>query len=133
MAEPAFPQNYLDPDVYETMGFAPLVKHAGTLYLAGVAPLKGGMAGLDVVGTTMAQQLAATLDVVATSLAMEGLGPDAILSWTIYTTDVGALSACVPEVLLPWLGGHRPACTIIGSNGMFHPQQMIEITVTARC
>ncbi|MEC7933445.1 RidA family protein [Tardiphaga sp.] len=126
------PTDYLEDDVYDAVGFSPAVLDGDTLYISGVAPLKGGLETLDLVGIDMQSQLSAILDVLGRILAGEGMAAANILSWTMYTSDMAALDAAIPGILLPWLGGHKPSCTIIGCSQLFHPDQKLEISVIAK-
>ncbi|MDX1875288.1 Rid family hydrolase [Mycolicibacterium sp. 120266] len=121
---------YLDPTLFDDLGIVQTIVANGTVYVSGIAPLTDGSGELDVVSTSLAEQLEYVLGVLERSLAAVGVGRDGLVAWTIYTTDVPALAACTP-LLKDWVGDHRPTSTWIGCSGFIHPQQLLELTATA--
>lgn len=49
----------------------------------------------------------------------------------VYLTNLREQSEPLTPILQEYIGEHRPALTVIGTTGMFYPQQPIEIRVVA--
>ncbi|WP_029625317.1 RidA family protein [Sphingomonas sp. PAMC 26605] len=49
----------------------------------------------------------------------------------VYLTDPRKQSDPLIPILQAYLGDHRPAGTVIGTTGLFYPDQLIEIRVVA--
>ena len=125
-------EDYLEADVFDALAFAPCSKAGDLLFISGVAPLRGNMSDLELVGLgDMAAQTSFVLKILKAILSKEDLDPSAIVNWTVYTTDMDQLMELAGAVLLPWLGDHRPSSTFVGCATLAHPQQMVEITATA--
>lgn len=118
---------YLTTELFTDLGISQTVTAGDTVYVSGIAPLT---AELDVVSTDLAEQLAFVLDVLDRSLIAAGTDRTRLVAWTIYATDLRALSGCLP-LLRDWVGEHRPTSTWIGCAGFIHPQQLLELTATA--
>ncbi|MHA7662702.1 RidA family protein [Mycolicibacterium sp. HS_4_1] len=121
---------YLDPGLFDELGIVQTIVANNTVYVSGIAPLTDASGELDVVGTSLAEQLEYVLGVLERSLAAVGVGRDGLVAWTIYTTDVPALAACTP-LLKQWVSNHRPTSTWIGCSSFIHPEQLLELTATA--
>ncbi len=121
---------YLDRQLFEDLGIVQTAVAGGTIYISGIAPLTGGVSGLDIVGETFETQLRFTLDVLERSLQSVGAGRAHLVAWTIYTTDIAALTACAP-LLKEWVGMHPPTSTWVTVAGLIHPQQQLELTAIA--
>jgi enamine deaminase RidA (YjgF/YER057c/UK114 family) len=123
---------YLGTDVHEAFGFAQVVRTGPFVHLAGIAPLSGSLSTLKLVGEGSAyQQLEFVLKVMRDLLASEGLGVEALASWTVYCTDVHAVLEVMPKLITPFVGEHRPASTLVGVSALFLPGQLVEIAALA--
>ncbi|CUW48070.1 RidA family protein [Novacetimonas hansenii] len=122
---------YLDADVFDAMGFSQSVRFGNMVHYAGVAPLKGGLKNLEVIGEDdAAGQIEFVLATLDACLKADGLTREHLLSWTIYTTDIAEFSAHA-ALLSEWVGPYRPASTIVEVSALFLPKQKLEITVFA--
>lgn len=123
---------YLGQDVFEAFAFHQSVRAGDTLYLSGIAPLRGNLESLELVGEgDIGAQLDFVLDILDRCLLAEGLERRHLVTWTFYTTDIQALSAVIPARLGPWVGAHRPSSTTLEIQGMIHPAQQLEVTAIA--
>lgn len=118
---------YLKPQLFDDLGIVQTVVAGDTVYVSGIAPLTPD---LDVVSDDLAEQLAFVLDVLDRSLASAGTDRTRLVAWTVYATDLTALSACLP-IFREWVGEHRPTSTWILCSGFIHPRQLVELTATA--
>ena len=121
---------YLDAEVFDELGIVQTAVVRDTVYISGIAPLTGGLAGMDIVGATFDEQLAYTLDILDRSLSASGADRSGIVAWTIYTTDMAGLTAAAPA-LRQWVGDHRPTSTWVTVAGLIHPDQLLELTAVA--
>ena len=118
---------YLTPELFDDLGIVQTVVADGTVYVSGIAPLTPE---LEVVSEDLAEQLAFVLEVLDRSLRSAGTDRTRLVAWTVYATDLTALSACLP-MLRDWVGEHRPTSTWIGCSGFIHPRQLVELTAIA--
>lgn len=118
---------YLTPELFDELGIVQTVVADGTVYVSGIAPLTPE---LEVVSEDLAEQLAFVLEVLDRSLRSAGTDRTRLVAWTVYATDLTALSACLP-MLRDWVGEHRPTSTWIGCSGFIHPRQLVELTAIA--
>lgn len=118
---------YLTPELFDELGIVQTVVADGTVYISGIAPLTPE---LEVVSEDLAEQLAFVLEVLDRSLRSAGTDRTRLVAWTVYATDLTALSACLP-MLRDWVGEHRPTSTWIGCSGFIHPRQLVELTAIA--
>lgn len=121
---------YLTPQLFDDLGIVQTVVANGTVYVSGIAPLTDAGGELEVVGADLAEQLSYVLGVLDRSLTAAGTDRSGLVAWTIYATDLTALSGCLP-MLREWVGEHRPTSTWIGCSGFIHPDQLLELTATA--
>lgn len=119
--------DYLTPQLFHDLGISQTVVANGTVYVSGIAPLT---ADLDVVSDDLTEQLRFVLDVLDRSLLSAGTDRTRLVAWTIYATDLTALSGRL-RLLREWVGEHRPTSTWIGCAGFIHPKQLLELTATA--
>lgn len=123
---------YLGQDVFEAFAFHQSVRAGDTLYLSGIAPLRGSLDSLELVGEgDIGAQLDFVLEILDHCLQAEGLERRHLVAWTLYTTDIQALSAVIPSRLGPWVGAHRPSSTTLEIQAMIHPAQQLEVTAIA--
>lgn len=120
---------YVDPAVFEQIGIVQTVVAGDTVYVSGIAPLTGGPE-LELVGATFAEQLGYVLEVLDRSLQSVGANRCDLVAWTVYTTDMAALTACAP-MLKDWVGVHPPTSTWVTVSGFIHPAQQLELTAIA--
>lgn len=123
---------YLGQDVFEAFAFHQSVRAGDTLYLSGIAPLRGSLESLELVGEgDIGAQLDFVLQILDRCLQAEGLERRHLVAWTFYSTDIQGLAAVIPARLGQWVGEHRPSSTTLEVQGMIHPAQQIEITAIA--
>jgi enamine deaminase RidA (YjgF/YER057c/UK114 family) len=123
---------YLGAEVFQTFAFSQSVRAGGLVHYAGVAPLRGSLENLELVGAgDMKAQFEFILHVIDDLLKADGLSRKHLVSWTFYTTKIGAFMDVVPTVLKPWVGADAPCSTTIEVSGFVHPEQMLEITAVA--
>ena len=129
MIERRYPDvGYLAEEVFRTFAFAHTIRAGNTLYLSGVAPLRGGLKEMEVVGVgNLRAQLEWVLEVLRRSLAAEGATFRNWVAQTVYVTDIAEL-ARVADVFLPFYGEHPPTSTWVEVKALFHPEQMVEIS-----
>jgi len=123
---------YFAPEVFAAFAFSQSVRAGDTVYYAGVAPLRGCLQAMELVGPgDMKAQLEFILQVIDGLLAADGLDRSKLVTWTFYTTRIALFMDVMPAILKPWLGGHAPSSTTIEVRGFVHPEQMLEITAIA--
>ncbi|QZY45761.1 RidA family protein [Mycolicibacterium austroafricanum] len=120
---------YVDKEVFEDIGIVQTAVAGDTVYVSGIAPLTGG-AELSLVATTFEDQLRFVLEVLDRSLQSVGANRCDLVAWTVYTTDMAALTACAP-LLKDWVGVHPPTSTWVTVSGFIHPEQQLELTAIA--
>jgi len=118
---------YLADEVFKTYAFTQTIKAGNTLYLSGIAPLKGDLKSLELVGEgDMRAQIEWILAVLKRCLAAEGATFRNWVAQTVYVTSVAEFVKAA-EVFNQFFGEHTPTSTLVEVKGLFHPQQMIEI------
>ncbi|MFA5119919.1 RidA family protein [Zavarzinia sp.] len=124
--------DYLGADVFDGLAFCQSVRAGDTVYYAGVAPLKGTLETLELVGAgDMAAQFDYVLGVIDACLKADGLDRSKLVTWTFYTTDIKTFIEVMPGILGPWVGDHRPCSTTVEVRAFVHPDQLVEVTATA--
>jgi 2-iminobutanoate/2-iminopropanoate deaminase len=119
---------YLAEEVFKTFAFTQTIRAGNTLYLSGVAPLRGGLKNLEVVGAgDLRTQVEWVLEVLKRCLAAEGATFRNWVAQTVYVTDITEL-ARIADVFTPFFGEHAPTSTWVEVKALFHPQQMVEIS-----
>jgi 2-iminobutanoate/2-iminopropanoate deaminase len=119
--------DYLAEEVFKTYAFTQTIKAGNTLYLSGIAPLKGDLKNLELVGAgNMRVQTEWILQVLKRCLAAEGATFRNWVAQTVYVTSVAEFVKAA-EVFSQCFGEHTPTSTLVEIKGLFHPQQMIEI------
>jgi len=119
---------YLADEVFKTFAFTQTIRAGNTLYLSGVAPLRGGLNDLEVVGAgDLRAQVEWALEVLKRCLAAEGATFRNWVAQTVYVTDITEL-ARIPDVFIPFFGEHTPTSTWVEVKALFHPRQMVEIS-----
>ena len=116
-------------EVYTTFGFTQTIKAGNTLYFSGVAPLRGDLANMEVVGEGDLQaQVEFVLEVIQRLLEVEGATFRNFVAQTVYTTDIAELGKIAADVFTRFFGEHAPTSTWLEVPALFHPQQMVEIS-----
>ncbi len=119
---------YIADEVFQTYAFTQNIKAGNTLYLSGVTPLKGDLENVEVVGAgDMRAQVAQTLEIVKRCLTAEGATFKNWVVQTVYTTNMAELQKTA-DVFREAFGGYSPTSTWVEIKGLFHPEQMIEIS-----
>ena len=118
---------YMAEEVFKTYAFTQTIKAGKTLYLSGIAPLKGDLKNLELVGEgNMRVQTEWILEVLTRCLAAEGATVRNWVAQTVYVTSVTEFVKAA-AVFSQFFGDHTPTSTLVEVKGLFHPQQMIEI------
>jgi 2-iminobutanoate/2-iminopropanoate deaminase len=118
---------YMAEEVFKTYAFTQTIKAGNTLYLSGIAPLKGDLKNLELVGEgNMRAQTEWILEVLKRCLAAEGATVRNWVAQTVYVTSIAEFVKAA-EVFNQFFGEHTPTSTLVEVKGLFHPQQMIEI------
>jgi enamine deaminase RidA (YjgF/YER057c/UK114 family) len=100
------------------------------LYCAGQTSVDGD--GNPMHAGNMAAQLAQAFDNLQAVLAEAGMGFHNVVRLNYYTTDVADYMEAARHVADPFASlGVKPAGTLLGVAGLFHPDIMIEIEATA--
>jgi 2-iminobutanoate/2-iminopropanoate deaminase len=102
-----------------------------TLYLSGVAPLKGDLASLELVGDgDMRAQIEWCLEVIKRCLATEGGAFHNWVAQTVYTPIWQSWSRSQTPFGRVF-GDSTPTSTVVEVKALLHPQQMVEIAGVA--
>ena len=118
---------YMAEEVFKTYAFTQTIKAGNTLYLSGIAPLKGDLKNLELVGAgNMRAQTEWILAVLKRCLAAEGATFRNWVAQTVYVTSVAEFVKAT-DVFTQFFGDHTPTSTLVEVKGLFHPQQLIEI------
>ncbi|TCB54809.1 hypothetical protein E0H85_15730 [Acinetobacter terrae] len=123
--------DYFKQDVFDAFAFSQVAQIGNLTFLSGVAPLKGSLADLQLVGSNAAEQLQFVLDTIEKCLEHAQLQKENIAAWTFYTTNIAEFSEIASPVLSAWLGEHKPTSTTVEVSALIHPEQKIEIAVIA--
>lgn len=118
---------YFGADVYKTFAYSQNVRAGNLLFVAGVTPLRGGVADLELVGEgDLRAQTQFVMDVLRKLLAAEGATFANWVEQTIYTTDIAELQKHV-DIFQDAFGDDGPNQTWAEVNSLFVPGQLIEI------
>jgi 2-iminobutanoate/2-iminopropanoate deaminase len=124
--------DYFKQDVFDSLSFSQVASVGDQFYISGIAPLKGGLNDLQIMGSTHEEQLSFILDTAKACFDECGLAVENLISWTIYVTDIEGFANVANQYLQNFLGEHRPACTLVQVAKMIHPEQLIEIAMIAK-
>jgi enamine deaminase RidA (YjgF/YER057c/UK114 family) len=117
----------MDEEVFTTNAFTQTIRAGNTLYLSGIAPLRGGLKNLEVVGAgDLKAQVEWTLEVMKRCLAAEDATFRNLVAQTVYTTNIAELSK-LGDLFRRVYGDYAPTSTWVEIKGLFHPRQMVEI------
>lgn len=122
---------YFHETLERQLGYAASVQTGSTVYLAGVISVDEAM---NVIGAgDMAAQISRIYDIIEQTLAMSDATLADVVREVIYTTDLAALAA--PDAsearTSRYRDGDPPAATAVQVSGLFSPEALIEIEVTA--
>src|SRR5712692_7225591 len=118
----------LAEDVFKTFGFTQTVKAGNTIYFSGIAPLTGDAANLQLVGEgDVRAQLEFCLQVQQRCLEAVGATFANLVAQTFYVTNMAEASAHF-DLFPKFYGDHTPSSTGVEVKGLFHSQQMVELT-----
>jgi enamine deaminase RidA (YjgF/YER057c/UK114 family) len=122
---------YFNEPIEKQLGYAASVQTGNTIRLAGVMSVDEAM---NVVGAgSMAAQISRVYDIIEQTLAMSGATLANVVREIIFTTDIAGLAA--PEAgaarTSRYSGCTPPAATAVQVSGLFAPEALIEIQVTA--
>jgi 2-iminobutanoate/2-iminopropanoate deaminase len=119
---------YLEQDVFEAYAFTQSVRVGNQLYLSGIAPLRGPMDRVSLVGLgDLRAQVRFCLEVLQRCLAAEGTGLERWVSQVAYFTDMGEAHKTA-DIFREVFGRYPMASTWVEVKGLFVPGQMVEIT-----
>lgn len=108
--------------------YAEAVRHGGTLYLSGIAPLDE--AGRVVGGPDARRQADAVFRTMQTILLAHGAGFADVVKLTVYLRDI-ADRAGVAQSRARWFAGARPASTLIAVSALGLPDMLLEVDAIA--
>lgn len=116
------------PDAPRPAGhYSQAVVHAGVVYLAGQLPIDPNWP--DAPHGTVEEQVTRVLRNVEAILRAAGSDLDALLTVTVYVSDI-ALWPRVNAAYAAVLGGHRPARTVVPVPSLHHGY-LVEVSATA--
>jgi enamine deaminase RidA (YjgF/YER057c/UK114 family) len=121
---------YMSKDVFEANAFTQTIRAGGTIYLSGIAPLRGSLKDIEVLGADLKTQIEWVLEVLKRCLAAEGLTLKNLVSVTVYVTAMDELVKLAP-MFREYFGGYTPTSTWVEVRRLFHPQQMVEVSGVA--
>jgi enamine deaminase RidA (YjgF/YER057c/UK114 family) len=117
----------MNEEVFTTNAFTQTIRAGNTLYLSGIAPLRGGFKDLEVVGGgELRAQVEWTLEIMKRCLAAEGATFRNLVAVTVYTTNITELVK-LGDLFRRVYGDFAPTSTWVEVKALFHPQQMVEI------
>lgn len=116
-------------DAHVQFGYAQAVQHAGLLHISGTASMGKGFAPVH--AGDFEAQLRHVYAAIGRTLDHHGLGFDAIVRETMYTTDMDALAAAMPLRRTFYGEGPYPAATAVEVRRLLLPELLIEIEVDA--
>lgn len=128
MAHPSQVQHYNEP-VEKQLGFAAIVQTGNTLRLSGIVAVD---AALNVVAPgDMIGQVNRVYDIMQETLAMNGATLEHVVNELIFVTDMKAFAAAGEARARRYAKCAPPAATVVQIAGLFLPEAMVEIQVTA--
>lgn len=86
------------------------------------------------VGATLVEQLDRAAANLATALRAVGARPEHLVALQIFTTDLPAYRAALPELGTAYrrhLGRHYPATSLLGVTELFDPGALVELVAVA--
>lgn len=116
-------------DAQQQIGFVQAVRHGDMLRLSGTASMGDGF--VPVHAGDFEAQLRYVYGAIATTLDHYGVGFEAIVRETMYTTDMDALAAAIPLRRSFYGDGPFPAATAVEVRRLLLPELLIEIEVDA--
>jgi 2-iminobutanoate/2-iminopropanoate deaminase len=116
-------------DAQQQIGFVQAVRHGDMLRLSGTASMGDGF--VPVHAGDFEAQLRHVYGAIATTLDHYGVGFEAIVRETMYTTDMDALAAAIPLRRSFYGDGPFPAATAVEVRRLLLPELLIEIEVDA--
>ncbi|AXI80968.1 Rid family hydrolase [Peterkaempfera bronchialis] len=123
--------DYLGASVFDTFAFAQTVVVGDTIHLSGMTPLRGEVDALELVcPDDLRGQTEFELDILRRSLGEVGARLADVVSVTVYTTDIDALTAHA-DLFRAAFGAVPPVATWVQVQRLLHPGQLVEITATA--
>ena len=102
-----------------------------TVWVAGEIAMN---AAGEIVGVTWADQFDAALRNVVAALTAAGAAPHDVVWMQIFTTDMEAYRAAVPDlgpIYRHHMDGHYPAMALVGVTELVEASALVEITATA--
>src|SRR4051812_14222301 len=106
------PSGYFGEDVYRAFGFTQVVRAGKTVHIAGVAPLRGGLDNMEVIGSgDLRAQITFCFEQLRLQLADEGLGLEHVVAHRMYVTDMAAFRGC-GDIMAGLFGDESPAPTL---------------------
>ncbi len=119
---------YLAEDAFQAYAFTQTIRTGSHLYLSGIAPLRGGVENIELVGKDdIRAQVAFCLEVLQGCLKAQGVGLENWVAHTVYGTDMNELHK-TRDIFVEVFGETPPTSTWVEIKGLFVPGQMVEIT-----
>ena len=128
------PHSIISPEgLPPARGFSHVVaaERGRTVWVAGEIAMN---AGGEIIGVTWADQFDAALGNVTVALAAGGAQPHHVVWIQIFTTDMEAYRAAVPElgpIYRHHMGSHYPAMALVGVTELVEASALVEIAATA--
>lgn len=123
---------WFEQDVYDTFGFADVVRAGDWLHFSGIVPLKGDMANLEVIHRgDFRGQYTWALEMLGTLLEKAGgTYPGDVVKVSVMVTSMASVNENC-DVFAEAFAGAYPAAKYIGVAELFHPEQLVEIDAVA--
>jgi 2-iminobutanoate/2-iminopropanoate deaminase len=122
---------YMSESVFKAFGFTQIVRDGRTVYISGIAPLRGGLEDLEIIGAgDLRAQIKFCFEVMRQQLAGEELGLEHVVAQTMYVTDMEAFRSC-GDIMAGLFGDASPSATVLGVTALFHPEQQFEVSAIA--
>jgi len=119
---------YIDPALYKSINISQTVRANDTVYFSGIVAATGD--GEVVAKGDAAGQIQSVLRTLDRLLAEEGMSFANLVSTTVYTTDVDAISAQL-ALFAKAFEGHPPTMTLIGVKQLASPDYLLELVAVA--
>ena len=122
--------DYVDPVWTAASGLSHAVEVNGLVFLSGLVAMHRNGDGYQLIAAGDPEaQIEYVLVVLERLLDAVGSSPKAIVSWTLYCTDIDRVD--YTTTLGSWVGEHGPAAAIIGVSRLGLPGLTVELSVTA--
>lgn len=119
--------DYLSRDLLDAFGTCQIVRTPTHLHVSGIAPLKGGLDSIRVIGEgDLRAQLRCCIETLRRCLEAEGADLCNVVAYTLYVTDIDGLLQA-GDIFREHFGAHPPASTWIEVRRLLVAGQMVEL------